>query len=91
VLGDLGHRLHLSAAGLASAWHTAFLFTLGIAGLVVLGLQRPRSALLDAYLVALAVSLLVNDTPTDVTGYGGLAALGLWLFTRSEEAAKRLQ
>ncbi|MFL5948064.1 MAG: hypothetical protein ACJ743_06345 [Gaiellaceae bacterium] len=91
VLGDLGHRLHLSAAGLGSAWHMAFLFALGIVGLVILGLQRPRSALLDAYFAALAVSLLVNDTPTDVAGYGGLAALALWLFSRSEEAARRLQ
>jgi hypothetical protein len=41
--------------------------------------------------VALVVSLLVNDTPTDVAGYGGLAAVGLWLFARSEEAAGRLK
>jgi hypothetical protein len=91
VLGDLGHRLHLSAAALGSSWHAALLFALGIAALVVLALQRPRSALLDAYLVALGVSLLVNDTPVDVAGYGGLAALGLWLFVRSEETAERLQ
>ena len=91
IFGDLGHRLHLSAAALASSWHAALLFALGIAGLVVLALQRPRSALLDAYLAALVVSLLVNDTPVDVAGYGGLAALGLWLFTRSEETAGPLQ
>jgi len=91
VLGDLGHRLHLSAASIASTWNSALLFALGIAGLVVLALQRPRSALLDAYLVSLAVSFLVNDTPTDVAGYGGLAALGLWLLTRSEEGRGRLQ
>ena len=71
MLGDLGHRLHLSAASIASTWNNALLFALGIIGLVVLALQRPRSALLDAYLVALAVSFLVNDTPTDVAGYGG--------------------
>jgi len=91
VLGDLGHRLHLSAASIASTWNSALLFALGIIGLVVLALQRPRSALLDAYLVALAVSFLVNDTPTDVAGYGGFAALGLWLLTRSEEGRGRLQ
>ncbi len=91
VLGDLGHRLHLSAAAVTSTWYAALLFALGIAALVVLALQRPRFALLDAYLAALAVSLLVNDTPTDVAGYGGLAALGLWLFVRSEETAGRLQ
>jgi hypothetical protein len=91
VLGDLGHRLHLSAAAVASTWNAALLFALGIAALVVLALQRPRLALLDAYLAALVVSLLVNDTPTDVAGYGGLAALGLWLFAGSEETAGRLQ
>jgi len=90
-LGDLGHRLHLSAASVSSTWNNALLFALGIIGLVVLALQRPRTALLDAYLVALAVSFLVNDTPTDVAGYGGFAALGLWLLTRSEETRGRLQ
>jgi hypothetical protein len=91
VLGDLGHRLHLSGASISSTWNNALLFALGIVGLVVLALQRPRSALLDAYLVALAVSLLVNDTPTDVAGYGGFAALGLWLLTRSEGTRGRLE
>jgi hypothetical protein len=91
LLGDLGHRLHLSAAAIASTWNAALLFSLGLAALVVLALQRPRHALLDAYLAGIVVSLLVNDTPADVAGYGGLAALGLWLFARSEEAAGRLQ
>ena len=91
VLGDLGHRLHLSTAAIASTWNAALLFALGIAALVILALQRPRFALLDAYLAALAVSLLVNDTPVDVAGWGGLAALGLWLFAGSEETAGRLQ
>ena len=91
VLGDLGHRLHLSGASIASTWNNALLFALGIVALVVLALQRPRSGLLDAYLVALAVSFLVNDTPTDVAGYGGFAALGLWLLTRSEGTRGRLE
>jgi len=91
VLGDLGHRLHLSAAAIGATWNAALLFSLGIVALVLLALQKPRRALVDAYLVGLAVSLLVNDTPVDVAGYGGIAALGLWLFTRSEEAAGRLQ
>jgi hypothetical protein len=91
LLGDFGHRLHLSAAAIGSTWNAALLFALGIGGIVALALRRPRLALLDAYLAALVVSLLVNDTPTDVAGYGGLAAIGLWLFARSEEAAGRLQ
>ena len=91
LLGDLGHRLHVSAAGVVQTWNAALLFALGIVGLAVLACLKPRRPLLDAYLVALVVSLLVNDTPTDVAGYGGLAALGLWLFARSEETAERLK
>jgi hypothetical protein len=91
VLGDLGHRLHLSAAAIGSTWNAALLFAIGLAALVILALQRPRFALLDAYLAAIAVSLLVNDTPADVAGYGGLAALGLWLFVRGEETPGSLQ
>jgi hypothetical protein len=91
LLGDLGHRLHLSAAAIGATWHAALLFALGIVALGLLALRRPRIALVDAYLAALVVSFLVNDTPVDVAGYGGLAALGLWLFARSEETAGRLQ
>jgi hypothetical protein len=91
LFGDLGHRLHLSAAAIGSTWNAALLFSLGIAALVLLALRKPRSALLDAYLAGLVVSFLVNDTPADVAGYGGLAALGLWLLVRSEETTGRLQ
>jgi hypothetical protein len=46
---------------------------------------------LDALLVALAVSLLVNDTPTDIAGLGGLSAIVLWAWLgRSGERLERL-
>ncbi|HEY7019317.1 MAG TPA: hypothetical protein VH297_12690 [Gaiellaceae bacterium] len=91
VLGDLGHRLHLSAAALGSSAWNATLFALGVVGMVVLALLRPRRPLVDAYLVALVVSLLVNDTPADVAGWGGLAAIALWLYASSAEASRRLE
>jgi hypothetical protein len=52
--------------------------------LVWIGLRRPRFATVDAVLVALAVSLLVNDSPRDVVAYGALAcaALRFWEETR---------
>jgi hypothetical protein len=78
LLGDFGHRLHLSAAFIASGWNEALLFALSMAALVWLALRRPRLAVLDALLLALAVSLLVNDTPTDIAGLGALSALVLW-------------
>jgi len=91
VLGDLGHRLHLSEAALTSTWNAALLFAMGLGALIWLALRRPRLAVLDALLVALAISLLVNDTPTDVAGYGGLSALLLWAWARSEERDFPLQ
>ena len=86
LLGDLGHRLHLSGASIVSTWNNALLFALGIAALVWLALRRPRLAVVDAMLAALAVSLIVNDTPTDVAGYGGLSAVVLlvWLALTGE-------
>jgi hypothetical protein len=91
LLGDFGHRLHLSAAFIASRWNEALLFALSVAALVALALRRPRLAVLDALLVALTVSLLVNDTPTDIAGLGGLSALVLWAWLgRSGERLERL-
>jgi hypothetical protein len=92
LLGDLGHRLHLSGASIASTWNNATLFALGVAALLWLALRRPRLAVLDALIAALAVSLVVNDTPADVAGYGALSALVLatWL-GRTGERLRRLE
>jgi hypothetical protein len=91
LVGDLGHRLHLSAAAISATWSGALLFAIGVVALVLLALRKPRPPLFEAYLVALAVSLLVNDTPADVALFGALGGLGLWLFARSEEGAGRLE
>ena len=82
LAGHLGHRIHLSAAFVASRWYEALLFAASVAGLVWLALRRPRLAVLDALLVALAVSLVVNDTPTDIAGFGVLSGLVLWIWVR---------
>jgi hypothetical protein len=90
LAGDLGHRLHLSWASIGSTWNAALLFALGLAALVWLALRRPRLPILDALLAALAVSLIVNDTPTDVAGLGALSALVLWAWWRSGERLRGL-
>jgi hypothetical protein len=90
LAGDLGHRLHLSWASISSTWNAALLFALGLAALVWLALRRPRLPILDALLAALAVSLIVNDTPTDVAGLGALSALVLWAWWRSGERLRGL-
>ena len=91
LAGDLAHRIHLSAAFVVSRWNETLLFFLSVAALVWLALQRPRLPVLDALLVALAVSLLVNDTPTDIAGLGFLSAAVLWVWlARSGERADAL-
>jgi cytochrome c551/c552 len=80
LLGDLGHRLHLSWASATKSAYNIFLFLLSLAALVWIGTRKPRYPAVDAMLVALAVSLLVNDTPVDVIGFGALGCLALWRF-----------
>jgi mono/diheme cytochrome c family protein len=48
-----------------------------LAILVAVALRARREAVLDAFLVALAVSLVVNDTPGDVLGIGAAIAIAL--------------
>jgi hypothetical protein len=91
LAGDLAHRVHLSAASVGSTWNNALLFGASVAVLVWLALRRPRLPVLDALLAALAVSLVVNDTPTDVAGWGVLSALVLWAWVRSGEGAFELE
>ena len=54
--------------------------------LVVVATRRPRRPVTDAFLVALLVSLVVNDTPGDVLGIGAAAALAI---RRFEETTPR--
>jgi hypothetical protein len=91
LAGDLAHRVHLSAASVTSTWNNALLFSASIAALVWLVFRRPRPPVLEALLAALAVSLVVNDTPADVAGWGALSALVLWAWARSGESAFLLE
>jgi hypothetical protein len=77
LAGDLADRVELSVRRtLASAGATGAVLV-GVALLAAAALKRPRSAVADAFLVAIAVSLVVNDTPADVAGMGAVAALAL--------------
>jgi hypothetical protein len=73
---DLWRRVHLSWLRATSGWGVGLLVGAGIAALALLGL-RERRPLLLAFLAALAVSLLVNDSPNDVivAGLAGYLAL----------------
>ncbi|MFL6030420.1 MAG: c-type cytochrome [Gaiellaceae bacterium] len=80
LLGDLGDRLHLSWASATKSTSNVVLFLASLAVLVWMGTRTPRRPAVDAMLVALAVSLLVNDTPVDVIGLGVLGCLALFRF-----------
>ncbi len=83
LLDDLDRRLRISWAGATSAAHTAFLCLLSLGGLVWLGIRGRARPTVVAMLVGIGVSLLVNDTPVDVLGYGALGCLALTAWEES--------
>ena len=82
VLGVLGHRLRISWDGVTRTWYSALIAALTGAACVLFAFLRPRVAALDALLVALAVSLLVNDIAVDVFGFGALGCAVVWTWGR---------
>ncbi len=82
VLGQLGHRLRVSWDGVARTWYSALIAGLTGGACVIFAFLRPRVAALDALLVALAVSLLVNDSAVDVFGFGALGCAVVWTWGR---------
>ncbi len=88
LFDDVDRRLRISWAGATSTAHTAFLCLLALAGLGWLGWRGRQSPVIVAMLIGLGVSLIVNDTPVDVLGYGALGALALtaWDETRALSA-----
>ncbi len=85
---DIGDRFVASGKGVVSTWHSALVVGLSIPVLVWVALRRPRFAILDALLVAVAVSLIVNDAPREVSGFGALSALALRFW---HETAERVE
>jgi hypothetical protein len=88
LAGDIADRLGASVRGVVSSWHSALVVGVSIPVLVWVALRRPRSPVVDALLIAIAVSLLVNDAPREVSGYGALSALALRFW---HESAERLE
>jgi hypothetical protein len=86
VFSDIGHRLHLSWRGIVNKRDHLEITVLSVATLAVLAFLRPRSRTLDALLVGLAVSLLVNDSGFDILRFGAL--VGVAVYTWSAAAAR---
>jgi hypothetical protein len=81
--GDLAHRLNVSYHGVTRSVGAFLMFAFGAALLALVVRVRDRPPRVNAMLVALAVSLVVNDTPTDVALWGALGALTVLGFERA--------
>ena len=86
VLGDVADRLELSARRTFDAVGPAFAVLASLVVVVVVATRTPRRPLTDAVLIALLVSLVVNDTPGDVVGFGAVAA---FVIRRFEDGSAR--
>jgi hypothetical protein len=88
---DFDRRLRISWAGATSSAHTAVLCLLSLGGLVWLGVRGRRRPVIVAMVAGIAVSLVVNDTPVDVLGYGALGCLALtaWEESRTDAPLRR--
>jgi len=83
LLGDLAHRWRVSYDGATRSWGAFIMFASGVVLLALVASARPRPRALDAILVALLVSFVVNDTPMDVALWGALGAIALLAFERN--------
>ncbi|HUQ22111.1 MAG TPA: c-type cytochrome [Gaiellaceae bacterium] len=78
LAGDIADRLEVSVRR-TTAGAGALAVVLGsLAILIAIAIRARREPVLDAFLAALAVSLLANDTPGDVLGIGAAVAIALW-------------
>jgi mono/diheme cytochrome c family protein len=75
LAGDLADRVELSARRLLESPWALVVAVVGLSGLAAVALRTPRHPVTDATLVALAVSLVVNDTPADVLAVGVVVVL----------------
>ena len=81
--GDLAHRWRVSFDGATRSVGAFIMFASGVTLLIAVARVRPRPPLVDAMLVALVVSFVVNDTPQDVALWGSLGAIALLAFERA--------
>ena len=89
LLGHLADRIELSVRRSAAAFGPAFVVLASSAVLVAVATRRPRRPVTDALLVALLVSLVVNDTPSDVVGIGAAAAVAIRRFEGTSPRVSR--
>ena len=74
---DIADRIELSVRRTTAAAGATAVVLGSLAILAAIALRTRRSPVLDAFLIGLAVSLVVNDTPSDVLGAGAAIAIAL--------------
>ena len=81
LAGDIADRIELAVRRTAASLGATAVVLGSLAILVAVALRARRSPVLDAFLVGIAVSLVVNDTPGDVLGMGAAIAIALARYT----------
>ena len=81
LAGDIADRIELSVRRTAASLGATAVVLGSLAILIAVALRARRSPVLDAFLVGIAVSLVVNDTPGDVLGMGAAIAIALARYT----------
>jgi len=77
VFHDLWHRFGVSWHALTGAWGRGVVELLCGGALLWVATRRPRAPIVDAFLLAIVVSLVANDTPQDVLFWGAATGVAL--------------
>ena len=77
LLGDIGDRIELSVRRTVASLGATAVVLGSLAILAAVALRARQTPVLEAFLVGIAVSLVVNDTPGDVLGMGAAVAIAL--------------
>jgi mono/diheme cytochrome c family protein len=75
---DIADRIEISVRRTTAGVGATAVVLGSLAILTAIAVRARREPVLDAFLAALAVSLLANDTPGDVLGIGAAIAIALW-------------
>jgi hypothetical protein len=77
VLDDVWHRWRVSWNGATGTWGRGIVCALSLGALAWVATHRPRSPIVDAFLIGIVVSLVANDTPQDVLFWAAITGVGL--------------
>ena len=77
VFHDFVHRWRVSWHGATANWGRIVQDLICIAALIWVATRTPRARIVDAFLLAIVVSLVANDTPQDVLFWGAITGVGL--------------